>query len=117
MARPKTIEEHINLAINTWGFKDLSSFMDDIIPLVQLFDFDKNNDWLLKDLIPEDRNNVRLIRSMYIISKIAENHAGNLVKFKATLPKLYLKLEEAVKSISAQDHAPSSEPTQLDLFS
>lgn len=115
MPKPKTIEDHINLAINTWGHKEMEAFFSDVFPLLELFNVDEARDWVRDDSGEENFRNVRLIRSMYLISKIAEFHAGPLVSFKTKLPKLYKKLEDAVKKMD-EDEKRLRMPQQLDFF-
>lgn len=90
----KTLEQQINEALNCWDCSHQIAFLRDIIPLFELYDVEDEDDWVKDAVGEEDERNVRLIRTMYLVSKIAENHAGALVNFKVRFPKLYLKMEK-----------------------
>lgn len=42
----------------------------------------------------EDKTNVRLIRTVYLMSKIAESHAGTLVTIKVRFKDLWKRMEK-----------------------
>lgn len=92
--KKKTIEDEIIEFLNTWGSDEMSSFLRDISPLFELYDVDEENDWV-KDIVgEEDERNVRLIRTVYLVSRIAEFHASKLCSIKMNFRNLYLKMEK-----------------------
>lgn len=90
----KFIEEEIELFLEIWGCKEMVSFLKDIIPLFELYDVDEEEDWV-RDKVGEDNlKNVRLIRTVYLMSKIAETHGGKLAILKVNFKDLYKRLEK-----------------------
>lgn len=89
----KKIEDEINAFLEIWDAQQLISFISDIEPLLNLYDIDENNDWV-KDIVgAEDERNVRLIRTVYLLSKIAENHSGKLAEIKYSFRNLWMRME------------------------
>jgi hypothetical protein len=89
----KSLEDQINDALDFWEYKKQIAFLQDVIPLFELYDVEDESDWV-KNAVGEDNEmNVRLIRTVYLISKIAEKHAGALASFKMRFPNLYKKME------------------------
>ena len=96
--KKKNIESDIESKVleffRDWGSHKLTAFLRDIIPLFEVFDVNDDEDWLSTDLTEEERN-IRLIRTVYLISRIAENHASSLVNVKVKFKDLYRKMEGA----------------------
>lgn len=91
--KKQTLEEDINRFIEFWGCKELASFMKDVFPLLELYDVDENDDWV-KDVVGESNlRNVRLIRTVYLMSKFAEFHAGKLCLINMNFKNLWRKME------------------------
>ena len=90
----KNLEQQINEALEYWDCKKLIAFLRDIIPLFELYDVEDEDDWVKDAVGAEDERNVRLIRTVYLISRIAEFHAGPLVSFKCNFPKIWEKMEK-----------------------
>lgn len=93
MAKKKSIEDEINDFLNDWGCKEMIAFLRDIIPLFELYDVEDENDWVKQKVGEEDERNVRLIRTVYLVSKIAEFHAGKLCSLKMRYKDLWKKME------------------------
>jgi hypothetical protein len=92
MAR-KTLEEEINEFLETWNATRMCDFLRDISPLFDLYDVEEENDWVKQVVGESDERNVRLIRTVYLISRIAEFHTGTLAKIKTNFRDLYLRME------------------------
>lgn len=89
----KSIEDQINEALDFWDCKKQIAFLRDILPLFELYDVEDEDDWVKEAVGEENERNVRLIRTVYLISKIAEFHAGSLASFRIKFPRLYEKME------------------------
>jgi len=99
----KTVEQEINESLEKWDCKQLSEFLRDVIPLLELYNVDEEHDWV-RDAVGDDSlQNVRLIRTVYLISKIAENHAGALCSFKVNFRNLYKRIEKQGLQIDDQE--------------
>lgn len=88
-----TLEDQINDFLSIWGAEELTSFLRDIIPLFELWDVQDEGDWLEEAVGEENERNVRLIRTVYLMSRIAEFHAGKLSNIKINFKNLYQRME------------------------
>lgn len=94
MAVKRTLEEEINEFLERWDCTQMTAFLRDIIPLFELYDVENKDDWVLEAVGEEDERNVRLIRTVYLVSKIAENHSGILAYIRINHKRLWEKLEK-----------------------
>lgn len=94
----KPIENVLSEAMLFFDSKNLIDLLTDIFPLSHLYDIaDDESDWVIEEVGEENEPNVRLIRTLYLISKIADNHAGKLSLFKCKFPGLFKRLEKESK--------------------
>lgn len=94
MKKKRNIEYEINEFLEHWDSNQMSSFLSDIIPLFELYDVEEEKDWVVDVAGKDDERNVRLIRTVYLISRIAEFHAGKLAYIKMIFKDLYRKMEK-----------------------
>ncbi len=94
MAKKKTLEEEINEFLEIWGCREMTTFLRDIIPLFELYDVEEEADWVKDAVGEEDERNVRLIRTVYLVSKIAEFHAGRLCSINVRFKNLWKRMEK-----------------------
>lgn len=87
------MEEEINLFLESWSSKEMIGFLDDVIPLIELYDVDENDDWVKDAVGEENERNVRLIRTIYLVSRIAESHAGKLSLINMRFKGLWKRIE------------------------
>jgi len=91
----KTFEDQINDCAS-YIFEDkVVNFLYDIIPLFELYDVEDDSDWVEEAVGEENQVNVRALRTVYLMSKIAEKQAGFLVSIKTQYPRLWLKMKES----------------------
>ncbi len=90
----KTLEQQINEFLDVWDCKQQIAFLRDIIPLFELYDVEDEDDWVKNAVGEEDERNVRLVRTVYLISRIAEFHAGKLCSIKTNFKDLWQKMEK-----------------------
>jgi hypothetical protein len=69
-------------------------FLRDIIPLFELYDVEDENDWVKEAVGESNERNVRLIRTVYLVSRIAEFHTGVLASLKMNFKDLYKRMEK-----------------------
>lgn len=93
MAKKKTLEEEINDFFEVWGMKETTEFLRNIIPLFELYDVEDEERWM-SDMEDENERNKVIIRTVYLVSKIAEFHAGKLCSVKINFKNLYQKIEK-----------------------
>ncbi len=105
MAKKKDLNQTINDALDDWDCKQMIAFLRDIIPLFELYDVEDEDDWVEKEIGGGEENvrSVRLIRTVYLVSRIAEFHTGKLVSFKCKYPGLHKKMHEFVNKLK-EDH-------------
>lgn len=89
----KTIEQEINDFLSYWGEKELIAFLRDIIPLFELYDVDDEDDWVKDAVGEENEQTVRLIRTVYLMSRIAEFHTGKLNLMRMRFKDLWKRIE------------------------
>lgn len=90
----KTLEEEINEFLEHWDCKQMHNFFRDIVPLIDLYNLEEGSDWVAEAVGEEDARNVRMIRTIYLVSRIAEFHAAKLVSVKASFKDIYLRMEK-----------------------
>lgn len=94
----KSIEETVVDFMTEWNRESMSSFLRDIIPLVDMYDVDVKDNQLevtLKhDKNKEDDMNICLLRTVYLIATIAEFHTGKLANIKMKFPNLRSTFEK-----------------------
>ncbi len=96
MGRKKTIEQEINDFLESWDCKQQIAFLRDIIPLFELYDVEDEDDWVEKKVGGDEENvrNVRLIRTVYLVARIAEFHAGKLCSINVNFRNLWKRMEK-----------------------
>lgn len=93
MPKKITLETEINDFLEYFNGEKIISFLRDIIPLFELYDVEDENDWVETAVGSEDVANVRLIRTVYLMSKIAENHGAVLAWIKVNHKNIWERLE------------------------
>lgn len=95
----RTLEEKVNGFLELFGCKELCAFLRDIVPLFELYAVDDENDWVTAEVGEENERNVRLLRTVYLMSRIAEHHAGRLCLITAQYKGLWRKMEASVTAV------------------
>lgn len=90
----KPLDQEINDFIDYWDHEALISLLSDLLPLIELYYVEEENDWVKDAVGEEDTRNVRLIRTVYLLSKLADKHAGKLSQMKMKYKDLWRRLEE-----------------------
>jgi|SRR5690242_21554756 len=95
MKKKQTLEEEINAFLEYWDVNKLKDFFRDASPLIDLYNVAEDNDWVKEAVGEDDQRNVRLIRTVYLVSRIAEFHAGRLCSVNVQFKNLWKRLEKA----------------------
>lgn len=90
----KDIQSEINDFLQYFDSKKMVNFLRDIIPLFELYDVEDEDDWVKDAVGEEDERNVRLIRTVYLMSKIAENHSGVLASIRLHYKEIWKRIEK-----------------------
>lgn len=94
MKKKKSLEQDINDFLECWDCDQMSAFLRDIIPLFELYNVDEESDWLRDAVGDEEAHNVRLIRTVYLVSRIAEFHAGRLAIIRVRFKDIFRRMEK-----------------------
>ena len=92
----KTLEDQINAFLEMWDVDRQVAFLKDILPLFELFDVEDEKDWVVEAVGEGNQVHFRLLRTVYIMSTIAEKHAGRLASIKVNFPELHKRMEEVI---------------------
>ena len=80
--------------LDIWPLEQFTEFMRCVHNLMEMYDITDENNWIEKIVAPEDMRNVVLIRTAYLMSKIAEKFASKLYQTASKLPKFCHRLEK-----------------------
>jgi len=94
MTKKKSLEQEINEFLECWDCSQMTAFLRDIVPIYELYDVEEGCDWVAEEVGDDDARNIRLIRTVYLISKIAEFHAGKLCSLKIRFRDIYRRMEK-----------------------
>lgn len=104
MVKRKTVEVEINEFLDYWNRDHMIEFLRLAEPLVKMFDVDDTDDWVRDEVGENDAHNIRLIRTVYLVSRIADFHAGRFVNIKIQFKDLWRRMEAL--DIAIEDAAP-----------
>jgi hypothetical protein len=90
----KDLQQEINEFLELFDIKSLISFLECIIPLTELYDVDESDDWVEQKVGKDEVSTIRMIRTVYLISKLAEVSGGKLATARARFPNLWRRLEK-----------------------
>lgn len=105
----KSLEQEIAEFMQFWDGHQMEKFLRDIIPMFEMFDIQDDSEWMNEGGSEEDAINIKMIRAAYIVSKIAENHAGKLARMKIDFKNLWKRLEERVQSEHLEEEGTGTE--------
>lgn len=94
MTKTLTIEKEIESFLNEWGCDEMVSFLRDVSPLYELYDVDEDDDWVAKLVGKDQETTIRLIRTVYLLSRISEFHAGKFLNINMKYKKLWKRMEK-----------------------
>lgn len=94
MKKKKTMEQEINEFLEYWSYREMSAFLRDIIPVCELYDVEEQDDWVADAVGDEEARTIRLIRTVYLISRIAEFHSSKLYGVKTKFKNLFYRMEK-----------------------
>lgn len=75
-----SLDEEIDSFLEDWDVKNMVAFLHHILPLFELYDVDEEDDWVGQAVGDVHARNIRLIRTVYLMSQIAEFH-GEMLRF------------------------------------
>lgn len=90
----KSIEDEINDFLKVLEEENTLDLLHQMFHVYDLYDVDADNDWVRECVGEDNLHNVRLIRTAYLLSKIADLHAGRLALIKIKFGGLWKRLED-----------------------
>ena len=94
MSKRITLEEEIDKFLDVWDCRQNTSFLTSIIPILKLYDVDEEDDWVMEEVGKENLRNVRLLRTIYLVSRLCEFHAGKLLRINSEFKHLWKRMEK-----------------------
>lgn len=93
------IERDISNFLHEWGYDKMGDFLGDVMEVYQLYNVTKESDWVLDIVGADDVANVRLVRMVYLMSKIAQIYGSGLYKLNCQFKTLPAKMEKIHREI------------------
>ena len=90
----KSLEYEINEFLQEWDVDEMRDFFKLVEPLIELYDISEKEDWVEDEVGEEDVRNIRLIRTVYLISRISERFAGRFVGLNIKFKNFWKRLEK-----------------------
>lgn len=103
----KTLEKDIENFLELWNVNSLIELIKELYPICELYNVDEEDDWVRDEVGVENLQNVRLVRTVYLISRLAEFHASKLVTTKINFKDIWVRMKEV-----AQDYVNENPPKE-----
>lgn len=92
----RSLEEELDEFLELWGLREMLSFVEDFGEILHLYNVSEEDDWVEKALGEKVHvRDVRIARTIYLISRAAEVYGGRLCRIKAAHPGLWRRMEKA----------------------
>lgn len=98
--KTKSVEQEINDFLDIWTFDRMSSFLDMVMHLVKVYDVDEKEDWIADECGPDNARNVRMLRTVYMMSKIADFHGPTFLRINMEFKDLWKRMKQEVEKPS-----------------
>lgn len=99
----KTIHEEIGEMLQDFPAADLIALLRNMVPLWQLFDVDDESDWVANIVGEEDESNVRMIRALFLVSKLSDACSGMLCRISFKHKGFWKRLEAFREELKAEE--------------
>lgn len=96
--KAQSLEKEINDFLELWGYDEMRPFLGDVGQLLELYDTTADDDWVEKAVGTDDVRNVRLVRTVYLMSRFIETHVPRMCYLKSQFPNLWKRLENTLDS-------------------
>ena len=90
----KPLDRVLQDFLELWPVEILVDLLEDLFPLFDLYEPDGEGNWCLTQLEESDKKDVRMVRTIYLISKLCDRHSGRIAKTKVDFKDLWLRLEK-----------------------
>lgn len=89
-----TIQEEIDSFLTDFGANELTAFFTDVMPLIDLYYVTDDQDWVKDAVGAANEKEVRIARTVYLASKIADFHSGKFAYLKMKYKGLWSRMEK-----------------------
>lgn len=97
--KKKSLDEHITQFLEDFKLSDMIDFMEAIYPIIELYEtMLEEKDWVVEQVGAENAHNVRIIRTVYLFSRLADFYSGRLCLLSARHKGLWRKMEKEIES-------------------
>ena len=79
----KLLEQELCEYLQLWDGKQMISFLEDVMPLLNVFNTKDDSEWFENCEDEREALNVQIIRCAYIISRIADHHSAKFALMRA----------------------------------
>ncbi len=101
----RDVEHEINEFFKIWEYREQCELMKCIIEMIKLYDIDEEDDWVRDEVGPEDCKNVRILRSVYLISRVSEMMSSKFMSVQLKHAGLWRRMEKQAKELSTLPQA------------
>lgn len=102
MAR-KTVEQELAAMILDFPAEDLISFLQYIVPIFELYDIEDESDWVEDEVGEDATHNVRILRTFYLMSRLADTQTGMLARLKMKYGGLWKRMEKEARQTAQKE--------------
>ncbi len=96
------LHDEIDKFFETWDAVQIVAFLRDLQPIFELYDVEsEEEDWVRQIVSPGEHHQIRLIRTVYLVSKLAEFHSGKLATIKILHKDLWKKMEKEAMTLNS----------------
>lgn len=88
----RNISREIVDFFHLWGVKDMTSFLEDVMPIFEMFQEEEGA--IVAPEEEEDVTNIKLVRYVYLLSYIAETYSGKFARIRSEHKDLWRRLEK-----------------------
>jgi hypothetical protein len=93
--KKRDLEEELNEFMSVWDKKKVASLLKDMIPFFELFHIDEGAEEEFEEYEGEVYEaQVRILRTVYLLSRLAHTHAGDLCLMNARFKNLWVRMEK-----------------------
>jgi hypothetical protein len=87
----RNISREIVDFFHLWGVKDMTSFLEDVLPIFEMF---QEGEMIIDPDDEENCTNVKLVRYVYLLSYVAETYSGKFARIRSEHKDLWRRLEK-----------------------
>lgn len=86
--------EEMSKIMGIYNCDKFIQLIEDIYEIILLYDVDEDVDWVKDKVGEEDLRDVRIARTAYLLSRLADHHANHLKKVHRAAPGFWHRAEK-----------------------